>query len=495
MYKRLFAIIAMLTILAAAAAAAQGDIRIKKQSRTKMAGMPEVSEEQIAQLPEASRERFRNMMKRESTVYIKGSRMRTDMTYEKASGFKAKKVTHSIINQCDQKRMIAFDDDKPKYTVTSYGSSGTPASAASAAPVKSKKPAAARGTVRISINAVDTGERMKLFGYNARRIKQTITMTPSGSSCMKSPLSMQVDGWYADLPTFSCALRPNSGERQDTTGECNDEIVYESKGLAATGVPLKEVRTITTDGNTVTLEEEVIEMTSTSLSASLFVPPAGYTPDDGIAIGLEADTTASSVTVETSAPALAPPSAGMEKPAIESKKAGVIRIGIANPATDMGKGFESTDSGGAVRNTLAVALKADNTEIVMLDSTLPEQEAKQKGCDYVFHSKVTRKKGGGGMFGSMGPMLAGAAAGMIPGVGGIIASVATSGVITATTIAGGFKSKDEVGFEYRLTSTDGTALIAPTTSKLKAKKDGDDVLTPQIQTAATAVLGQVSKSQ
>lgn len=175
------------------------------------------------------------------------------------------------------------------------------------------------------------------------------------------------------------------------------------------------------------------------------------------------------------------------------KKPGVVRIGIANPGADMGKDFSMEDTPLAIRNTLSVALTDEKVETVFLESALPDKEAKQKDCDYIFYSKVTRKKGGGGMFGSMLPMLGAVGAGMIPGVGGIIGSVAASTILTATTISGGFKSKDEVGFEYSFTTVSGTSIIATTTSKLKAKKDGEDVLTPQIRQAAEAVSAKLPK--
>jgi len=177
------------------------------------------------------------------------------------------------------------------------------------------------------------------------------------------------------------------------------------------------------------------------------------------------------------------------------KKPGVVRIGIANPAADMGNDFTMEDTPMGIRNTLSVALTEDKVETVFLESALPDKEAKQKECDYIFYSKVTRKKGGGGMFGSMLPMLGVVGASMIPGVGGIVGSVAASTIMTATTISGGFKSKDEIGFEYSFTAADGTSIIPTTTSKLKAKKDGEDVLTPQIRQATVAALAKLPKPQ
>lgn len=176
---------------------------------------------------------------------------------------------------------------------------------------------------------------------------------------------------------------------------------------------------------------------------------------------------------------------------VHQKKVGVIRIGVSQPLAEMGKDFSFADTPMAVRNTLQVALTEENVEVVFLESALPEKEAKLKKCDYIFYSKVTRKKGGGGM-GGLGML--GGMAGMIPGVGGIagaIAATAASTAISVASMSGGFKSKDEVGFEYRLIAVDGAVLIPATATKQKAKKDGEDVLTPQIAAAAEAALAKV----
>ncbi len=186
-----------------------------------------------------------------------------------------------------------------------------------------------------------------------------------------------------------------------------------------------------------------------------------------------------------------------QDPVKQEKKPGVIRIGIVAPMAEMGKDFSYADTPLAVRNTLEVALAGDNIETVFLESALPEKEAKLKKCDYVFYSKVTRKKGGGG-FGGLGQLggLAGMA-GMIPGAGiaGAVAGAAASTAISVASVSGGFKSKDEVSYEYRLSAVDGTAIIPATVTKQKAKKNGDDVLTPQISAAADLVLAKLPKPE
>lgn len=172
------------------------------------------------------------------------------------------------------------------------------------------------------------------------------------------------------------------------------------------------------------------------------------------------------------------------------KKPGVMRIGIIAPIAEMGMDFSYADTPLAVRNTLEVALADDKIETVFLESALPEKEAKIKKCDFVFYSKVTRKKGGGGFGGLMAAGMLAGAAGMIPGAGliGAVAGSAASTAISVASMSGGFKSKDNVTFEYRVSAIDGTVVIPATVTNQKAKKDGEDVLTPQISKAAEMTL-------
>lgn len=186
---------------------------------------------------------------------------------------------------------------------------------------------------------------------------------------------------------------------------------------------------------------------------------------------------------------------GQSELTVPEKKPGVIRIGIVSPFAEMGKDFSYTDTPLAVRNTLGIALMEDNVEPVFLDSALPEKEAKLKQCDFIFYSKVTRKKGGGGFGGLMTAGMLAGAAGMIPGAGGIVGAVAATAASTAISVAsmsGSFKSKDKVTFEYRVSSVEGAAVIPATTTEQKAKKDGEDVLTPQISKAAEMTLQKIA---
>ena len=54
------------------------------------------------------------------------------------------------------------------------------------------------------------------------------------------------------------------------------------------------------------------------------------------------------------------------------------------------------------------------------------------------------------------------------------------------------KAKDEFTFEYKTADISG-AVVAQGVTKVKAKEDGEDVLTPLIKQASAATLGEIQK--
>jgi hypothetical protein len=418
------------------------------------------------------------------------------MPYQTVGFGGMKTRTMTMIMQCDRGRVISFNNQKKKYYVDD------------SKPVAGGKKG---GSVTFGLTVTDTGERMRLFGYDARHIRQKITLTPGANACQKTASQIEIDGWYADIPTFSCPMKPDLTEIQAEKG-CFDEIVFEIKGELVRGVPVKEIKTIKADGQTITIEEEVTELVKTSLDAALFEPPAGYQPantkmeilkDDDDAAQTnknENGRTENQININSPSSTLAPPVAGVAEAntALPPKKAGVIRIGIAKPqiTTPESKNDASagTDVADAVTKSLIESLKAEKVETVELAPASPEADAKEKMCDYIFYAKVVQKRGGGGMFGKMLAMGAATAAGMlIPGVGGMIASTAGS-VVMGQTMGKTAKAKDEFSFDYKVVTLDGTAL-AQAATKAKAQKDGEDVLSPQIKQASAAVLSEIAKKQ
>jgi hypothetical protein len=190
------------------------------------------------------------------------------------------------------------------------------------------------------------------------------------------------------------------------------------------------------------------------------------------------------------------PSAATTTTAIAEKKPGVIRIGLALPKVQVTAG-DVAQSAEAVRQSFASRLNTPGVEVVMLDNA-SASEARQKQCDYMLSVSMTVKKGGGGsMFGRSIGNIAGAAAGHIPGgstAGSAAARSATiAGVYTASTIADNVKAKDELTLDYRVDRADSPNTLLADTSKAKAKSDGEDILTPQVDKAAQAILAAVKK--
>ncbi|NJM53469.1 MAG: DUF4412 domain-containing protein [Blastocatellia bacterium] len=179
-------------VLFVSANLAQTELTIKKKSSMKIPGM-----ESLPPMPAGMSNPMDAMNNRKSTVYIKGARMRTDMSV-KSGGGKGPMVLTTIV-QCDQKRQIQFNSKKKKYYQESLN-------APTSATVKNAKKG---GYVTITESVTNTGERAKLFGYDVKHLKETITFTPSKNACLKEKMQIEIEGWYADVPEFSCPMKRN----------------------------------------------------------------------------------------------------------------------------------------------------------------------------------------------------------------------------------------------------------------------------------------------
>lgn len=241
-------------VLCASADFAQTEITIKKKSSMKIPGMP--------QMPAGMPNPMDSMNNRTSIIYIKGSRMRNDAVYKQPGSKES--ITQTMIVQCDKQRSIQFNDKKKKYFVEPVA--GTTA--------KNTKNSTKGGYITVTGNVTDTGERAKLFGYDARHLKETITFTPSKNACMKDAMQIEIEGWYADVPEFSCPIQRNMQEFK-LDKNCFDDVDFQMKG-EITGIPLKEIKKMTMQGMTIIIEEEATEILKTPLADSLFEPPTNY---------------------------------------------------------------------------------------------------------------------------------------------------------------------------------------------------------------------------
>jgi hypothetical protein len=283
---------------------------------------------------------------------------------------------------------------------------------------------------------------------------------------------------------------------------------------------------------TMSMVNEVVELSKATLDAALFEVPADYrqvsdasqmyatnnismTSTGGTARGSSTTSMASlpvsssvsgsnnsgqiSSGVSQSVAALA-----QQRPAATSvaseKKGGVIRIGLAGVKIGaVGEGIATADLATAIQNTLLSYLKVPNVEVVTIDAKLPsaiDAEAKEKNCDYLIYATVSHKKGGGGFGGMFGQTL-GMAVSRV-GIGGlgntaanIAGQVATQAIVTATSMSANVKSKDEITLDLKL-QKDGSAVVAKQ-YKAKAKSNGDDIISQVVEQAAQEIVTSIGK--
>ena len=439
----------------------------------------------------------------ESTLYIKGQRMRNEVG---GMGF-------TTILQCDLKRTVMLNDKNKSYLITSTdqvnataAGDGDGGGTSSTSTVQNQPQRG--GIVNVTNTITDTGERKEMFGFTARRIKTSMEKKAGPEACDKDQ-KVETDGWYIDFQyTFECpgqsqkhqpvTVRPQPG--------CKDEIRTRTIGSAKLGFPLLVTTTVyQPDGRTATMTQEVLELSRETLSAALFDIPEGYT----LAKDMQQLYGMGPATVSVAAPGKSNPAPNSAKesapatntPATSPKKPGAIRIGLLLPTVQLNAGNPG-QAAEALRNTFASHLNGPGIEVVTLSARLPSlalEEARQSQCDYLLSASMAVKKGGGGssMFGRAIGNIAGSAAGHIPGGGsastGAARSVAITGVYTTAAIASSIKARDEASLEYKLDQVETAKTSLANKDKAKANADGEDIVAPLVQKAAQAIVSTVRR--
>jgi hypothetical protein len=444
----------------------------------------------------------------EGTTYIKKSRQRDEQS---VGGMSMTNIT-----QCDLQRMIQLNDRARTYLITPFGGATsttdvkTPSGAQPDKTVKTRR----GGIITSTYKVTDTGERKKVFGLVARHLKVSMTTESSPDACSASNMKMEMDGWYIDLDYgLDCDRTRLSYGGPQNSPACVDEYRTKTIGVAKLGYPI-DVTTIIYGDNGAEISRsktEVLELSSAPVDAALFEIPAGYTEAknqqefyasaamSSMASSSGERSSDSNVNAVTNSNSAAEPTAtgipGMT-PATAPKKAGAVRIGLVLPAAKMSEGIPASTAAEAVRNTFAGFLNGPSIEVVALNARMPDQafaEARQSQCDYVLFSGLTQKKGGG-MFGKIAGGIAGVAGSAVPYGGSAGEAAARTAIYTTATIATSVKAKDEVSLDYKLHSAEnaGSPVIQNTT-KVKARSDGEDVITPQVEGAAGAIIAAVKK--
>lgn len=438
-----------------------------------------------------------------NTTYIKGKRQRTES------------MNGMMINltQCDLRRGVQINTSAKTYMINSFGET-TAAVTRPTAATRTDGVVVAGGKVTTTITTKDTGERKQMFGFTAKHLIITLETVSSADACSKNNSKIQTDGWYIDAE-FVLDCDYGAGQyaynRAAKSGGCQDKYEVKQIGTVKRGYPVYEKMTMFDENGkeTMSMVNEVVELSKALLEASLFEIPQDYREVSDAsqlyaAASYQATSEANvSTSVSSSSSSMSLPNGSPENSngsEVGAKKAGVIRIGIADVKTGaVGQGLNAGDLAAAVRSTFVQYLKVQNLEIVTLDAKLEsaiDTEAKQKECDYVLYSNVSHKKGGG--FGSMFGSTLGMAVGNVgightgSTVGNVAGQIATQAIVSAATVSSNVRSKDEITLDVRLNKIDGTQAFAKV-YKAKAKSNGDDIVSNAIEQAAQAIVSAVGR--
>lgn len=429
----------------------------------------------------------------ENTSYIKGKRQRSETNNGQMI----------MIQQCDLRRNIQIMPQMKVYMIQPYDEPSAATGAAKPTGATTQ-PSATRkgGVVTSTVTTKDTGERKQMLGYTARHIITTMEMKSSPDACSTVDTKMQIDGWYIDVAfALDCdSNRAYTGYRPKASGGCQDRYETKQIGAARKGYPVWEKTTMFGPNGAESFSNinEVIEFSQATLDPSLFDVPEGYREVEDFASAFSAAYTPESSNPSTSTSSVATTAASTQPTTTANqlgpKRAGVIRLGVpAVKAGNVAESMNAAELAAATRNTLLQHLKSGNIEVVPIDATggaAIQAEAQQKECDYVVYTNVSHKKGGGGGFGSVFGSAA-AQIGSSVGYPSSTAAVVASNTIAAATVAEKIKNKDELTLDIRLERPGSTTPSFAQTYKGKAKSAGEDIITPLVQQASTAIAATV----
>ena len=191
------------------------------------------------------------------------------------------------------------------------------------------------------------------------------------------------------------------------------------------------------------------------------------------------------------------------------------KICLVLPKAQLGQGTSGADVAEPVRATLTAYMGGPATELIPLTARIPiqiEAEAQELGCEYVLYSSVVQKKGGGfgKMFAAAAPLatMAGGMGAMGGNYGAMMAGQAVAQAASSAAaqsaqqeameqLGGAAKSNikkgDQVTLEYKLMRPGEPVAVVAQSVAAKAKETGEDLVSPLIEQAATAVLTAISQ--
>ena len=254
-------------------------------------------------------------------------------------------------------------------------------------------PAARGGVVTMTTTLSDTLERKTMLGLEARRIKTVVAKQFTANACDKSPLKVEIDAWYIDLPEQAGCTRTATPAAAPLPpadpSACTDRVETRVVGDVKLGFPLQTLTTTTTgEGDKVdvtTSSQEVTELEITRLDKALFEIPADYVEAKSSVEVVPSLATGGSLSeilfgstvdgTSTAAP----------------RKAGTIRVGILEPVNKTARTLPAA----ALRQELVRKFHKAPYEALPVAGTSAaaiDQEAKRLECDYLLATEITEVK-------------------------------------------------------------------------------------------------------
>ena len=348
----------------------------------------------------------------ESTVYVKGARQRTE-----TAGMMGMPGTTTIV-QCDQKRIITLNTCTKTYMVTSMdqmaGAAMSPGAAMASAEAADRGAPQKGGVLTIVNEYIDTKERQKMFGLEARHIRTTTAVEPSPDACQKQGVKMERDGWYVSLsPQFTCDAGVHQyaamgGGGRGPRPSCRDTVRMKG-GMSNPGFPLKETMTFMSEGHPFTMTEEVTELSTANLNPALFDIPVGYREVSdyrammgdprammsgggaSCSSGIPIEVAGAPAEAAPAAPPAATPPAAAPAPKVTSvpaKASGTLRVGVVKIADKSGAYLPVIN----LRLNLMYEVSLKKIEPIPLDAETQKDaldEGREKSCDYVLFTDAT----------------------------------------------------------------------------------------------------------
>ena len=327
-----------------------------------------------------------------TTAYTQGAQISKNITYLQSPRQRVEFPGIVTLDQCDLKRSVMLNVDAKRYRVTPYPEP-KPAASAPAEPTAAAQARPRGGVVTFTTTLTDTLERETLFGLEARRIKTTVIKESSPSACDKSPLQVEVDAWYVDLPEQTTCSRPAETAPQPAAANndaCTDSIETRAAGDAKLGFPIKMTTTTTTgEGKNVessTTSQEVTALEITRLDQALFDVPAGFT---------EAGSTAEMVPSVANGGSLSDALFGSTADGTSTaapKRAGVTRIGILEPVN---KSNNDLPGAASLRVDLVARFNKAGFDAIPLPGTSAaaiDQDAARQEVDYVMLAEIVEAR-------------------------------------------------------------------------------------------------------